>query len=389
MGSGDKRLGDYFNSRRERGEEGLPTLSVTLDNGLVPRDSLERKTDSNLSPAEHLLVRKGDIVYNMMRMWQGASGLAKHDALISPAYIVLTPKQNMDPHFAAYLFKSARMIYLFWAYSYGLTKDRLRLYFDDFSLIPVTIPPIEEQRRIAKILATWDRAIEATERLIENNKVQKKRLLKQLLSGAKRFSEFKETDWPVKKLGDIAQCFSGGTPPKNNSEYYGGDIPWIKSGEVNKRFIRDAEETITESGLSASSAKIVPSGTVLLAMYGATAGKLAVTEIEAAINQAILAILPTDSIERDFLFFALENEMNRVAKLVQGGQPNLNAGIIKNTKISLPVHLEQTKVAKVISAIESEIILNQRNLDLLKKEKIALMQQLLTGKRRVKVEGGG
>lgn len=169
------KLGKVFKSRRERGDAGLPTFSVTLNDGLILRDSLERKTETNLSPEEHLLVRKGDIAYNMMRMWQGASGLAPFDALVSPAYVVLKPTKEIDPVFASYFFKSARMIYLFWAYSYGLTGDRLRLYYPDFCLIPAAIPPIEEQRRIGEILTTWDKAIQTVDRLIRNSSEQKKR----------------------------------------------------------------------------------------------------------------------------------------------------------------------------------------------------------------------
>src|SRR5437870_8869401 len=91
------KLGSVFTSRREQGYSGLPTLSVTLNRGLVMRESLERKTETNLSPEEHLLVLKGDIAYNMMRMWQGASGLAHCDGLVSPAYVVVRPTEHIDP----------------------------------------------------------------------------------------------------------------------------------------------------------------------------------------------------------------------------------------------------------------------------------------------------
>ena len=141
---GSQRLGELFKSRREKGKPGLPTLSVTLNNGLVDRDSLGRKTDTSLADDEHLLVRKGDLVYNMMRMWQGASGLAEKDGSVSPAYVVLAPKAKIDARYATYLFKSQRMIYLFWAYSYGLTEDRLRLYYGDFQKIAVTVPSVHE-----------------------------------------------------------------------------------------------------------------------------------------------------------------------------------------------------------------------------------------------------
>jgi type I restriction enzyme S subunit len=178
---GSQRLGDFFKTRREKGMRGLPMLSVTLTEGLVDRDSLDRRTDSSLAAEEHLLVRKGDIVYNMMRMWQGASGLAEKDGLVSPAYVVLAPKQIIDPLYAAFLFKSHRLIYLFWAYSYGLTEDRLRLYYQDFAQIPVSVPAIAEQRKIAKVLSVWNRAIDCTDRLIANTKALRRAMLQRLL----------------------------------------------------------------------------------------------------------------------------------------------------------------------------------------------------------------
>jgi type I restriction enzyme, S subunit len=158
------RLGDYFSNRQEPGTDGLPVMSVTMNDSLVFRDDLDRRLESALRPDQHLLVKKGDIAYNMMRMWQGACGLAEADGIVSPAYVVLAPKPGIDSRFAYHWFKSARMIHLFWAYSHGLTEDRLRLYFDEFSEIPVAPPPLEKQRRISTILNSWDEAIHLAER---------------------------------------------------------------------------------------------------------------------------------------------------------------------------------------------------------------------------------
>src|SRR3569833_1381346 len=154
------KLGDYFTSRQEPGIVGLPVMSVTMNDSLVCRDDLERRMESTLRPDQHLLVRKGDIAYNMMRMWQGACGLAEADGIVSPAYVVLTPKPGIDSRFAYHWFKSARMIHLFWAYSHGLTEDRLRLYFDEFTEIPAEPPPLDKQKRIVAILHEWDQAID-------------------------------------------------------------------------------------------------------------------------------------------------------------------------------------------------------------------------------------
>ena len=245
--------------------------------------------------------------------------------------------------------------------------------------------PLPEQRKIAQILSTWDKAITTTERLLSNRQQQKNALMQRLLTGKQRFAGF-EGEWSQIFLGQVTDSFSGGTPSRSKSEYYGGNIPWIKSGEVNDRFISNVEESITQLGLDNSSAKIVPSNSILVAMYGATAGKVAINLINAAVNQAVLAIVPKENICLYFLFYFLEYQMDKTLRLVQGGQPNLNAGIIKDILINLPCLAEQQKIASVLSAADAEIATIQNQLDNLKLQKKALMQQLLTGKRRVKVD---
>jgi type I restriction enzyme S subunit len=256
---------------------------------------------------------------------------------------------------------------------------------NDLHAVKVGVPPLPEQRKIAQILSTWDKAITTTECLLTNRQQQKKALMQRLLTGKQRFAGF-EGEWSQIFLGQVTDSFSGGTPSRSKSEYYGGNIPWIKSGEVNDRFISNVEESITQLGLDNSSAKIVPSNSILVAMYGATAGKVAINLINAAVNQAVLAIVPKENICLYFLFYFLEYQMDKTLRLVQGGQPNLNAGIIKDILINLPCLAEQQKIASVLSAADAEITTIQNQLDNLKQQKKALMQQLLTGKRRVKVD---
>lgn len=202
MKTGHSKLGDYFVSSRAKGREGLPLMSVTLNNGLVVRDSLDRRTTTSLDPSEHLLVKEGDVAYNMMRVWQGALGRASSDGLVSPAYVVLRPRDGVDSKYAEYLFKTPRMIYLFWAYSYGLTKDRLRLYPNDFKKIPAKLPSYKMQRKVADIISTWDAAIEVTGRLAESSEARKRALMQKLMTGDLRLAGFHEK-WSEVKVGDI------------------------------------------------------------------------------------------------------------------------------------------------------------------------------------------
>ncbi|MFG0245394.1 MAG: restriction endonuclease subunit S [Phycisphaerales bacterium JB052] len=178
------KLGGLFSNRRESGRSGLPTLSVTIHDGLVARESLGRRIGDGLDAEEHLLVQPDDIAYNMMRMWQGASGRAHSLGNVSPAYVVLEPLDGVDSLFASYWFKSPRMVYLFWAYSYGLTGDRLRLYFKDFAMIPVQVPPtLDEQKSIAAILEDANREIRWLRQLRSNVSTERLGMMQKLLTG--------------------------------------------------------------------------------------------------------------------------------------------------------------------------------------------------------------
>src|SRR6266446_6523472 len=213
--SGHPRLGDFFSNRQEPGRPGLPVMSVTMNDSLVLRDDLDRRTESALRPDQHLLVRKGDIAYNMMRMWQGACGLAAADGIVSPAYVVLAPKSGIDSGFAYHWFKSDRMIHHFWAYSHGLTEDRLRLYFDEFAEIPVAPPPLVQQRRISAVLGRWDQAIETIERLIAAHKKQQA-VISKLLFEQPKSTKLNGNEWRLMTIGEAADCYSGGTPDRGD-----------------------------------------------------------------------------------------------------------------------------------------------------------------------------
>ncbi|MDP1899457.1 MAG: restriction endonuclease subunit S [Rubrivivax sp.] len=198
---GNCRLGDLFENRREKGRAELPVLSVTMDQGLVDRADLDRKQETSLEPSDHLLVRPGDIAYNMMRMWQGAFGLADRTGIVSPAYVVLKPRAGIDPGYASFLFRIPRMQYLLWAYSYGLTDDRLRLYYQDFAKIPVWVHARARQPEIAAVLAASHDRIALQRALLENSKRVRSALLDRLL---KPVGRGRRSKWKEYEFGEIA-----------------------------------------------------------------------------------------------------------------------------------------------------------------------------------------
>jgi type I restriction enzyme S subunit len=192
-------------------------------------------------------------------------------------------------------------------------------------------------------------------------------------------------DWETTALGDVTRTFSGGTPSRGHPEYFGGAIPWIKSGEVNRGVVLDTEESITEAGLAKSSAKYVEPETTLLCLYGATAGVIGVAGIRATINQAILAVAPAPrKLDSAYMRFALQEEMPRTLhRLTQGGQPNLSGKLVKQIVLRKPPLPEQRKIARILGAWD-EALAQLVALIAAKEERLkGLAQRLLTGEERL------
>lgn len=155
--------------------------------------------------------------------------------------------------------------------------------------------------------------------------------------------------WTIKTLGEIAQTTSGGTPSRKKLDYWNGNIKWLKSGELNDNYINEVEETITQSGLENSSAKIFSKGTLLIALYGATIGKLGILNLETSTNQAVCAIMPNKELETKYLFHFLFSIRNKIIKDAFGGaQSNISQTYLKQLKIPLPPLETQKQIVKLL-----------------------------------------
>jgi len=162
--------------------------------------------------------------------------------------------------------------------------------------------------------------------------------------------------WQLIKLGDVCKTTSGGTPNRSQTKYYEGNIPWVKSGELDKGLITDTEEKITEEAIKNSSAKIFPKGTLLIALYGATIGKLGFLGVDAATNQAVCGIYKNENIDSNYLFhFLFFNKPSIIKQSIGGAQPNISQGILKNLDIPLPPVVEQKEIVAKIEELFSEL----------------------------------
>ena len=173
-----------------------------------------------------------------------------------------------------------------------------------------------------------------------------------------RFKEF-QGEWEKCRLADVCSFFSGGTPSSSNKDFYGGNIPFIRSGELHKE---ETELFITQSGYENSSAKMVEVGDLLLAMYGATSGDVAISKIKGAINQAILCIRTKHN--NKFIESVWNKHVSKIlVKYLQGGQGNLSADIVKRLSFSLPSLAEQEKISHLMQLIDERITTQNKIID--------------------------
>lgn len=189
----------------------------------------------------------------------------------------------------------------------------------------------------------------------------------------KSFVFSKATVWKSIRLGDECVFFSGGTPKSTDGSYYGGSIPFIRSGEIHGE---KTELFLSEAGLQNSSAKMVSKGDLLIALYGATSGEVDISKIDGAINQAILCIRPYD-MSKQYLRYLLEDSKDDIINTyLQGGQGNLSAEIIKNLRVDIPDSTAQSSVVEFLSMIERRIEMSIAECEQIQAMKRSSLQQL-------------
>lgn len=191
--------------------------------------------------------------------------------------------------------------------------------------------------------------------------------------------------WGLPQIKDIASISSGSTPNRNNSEYWNGNIAWVTTGELSSGHVNHTSELITVKAVKETKMRIYPQGTLLMAMYGQgkTRGTVAILEIDAAVNQACAAITVKDG-KSKFLFYQLKNSYQDIRKLSNtGNQENLNADIIKTYQVPWAPDEEQERISTILTTQDKVIELKEKRLAEKQRQKKYLMQQLLTGKKRL------
>lgn len=378
--------------------------------GIKFYDGFSTKAD-HLSPGDLLfsvtdLTRAGDIVGSPLRVPDFGS---TKPALASMDCMRIEPIANRcNKRFLYHRLMLSDVRRQMVAYAAGSTV--LHLDTKKVPSITVRIPvDVNLQSRIADVLDGIDTAIEKTEALIAKYQQIKAGLMHDLFTrGVLPNGQLRPPreqapelyqgtaigwiprEWELKPLGQLCDMTSGGTPSRSIPAYWGGGIPWVKTGEINYEDISRTEEYITPKGLSASSAKVFPAGTIVMAMYGegVTRGRVAILAVPCSSNQACIGFSFGNQIHIKYMYHFFEHCYEELRDLSNdGSQKNLSSGLLKQFQIRFPASkAEQACIADQLSNLDRRIASEKKYLQNLCQQKLGLMHDLLTGKVPVKVE---
>ena len=388
-------------------KEGIPFLrSECVRNGSFSLVGSEKISTGAHTSMARSTVRGGDILMTITgyvgRSCRYPPDLPEANINQHIARIRVTDTARVDPSFVGWALQDPRQ-------KARLERDLTGLAYPQISLaqvqaIPLPVPRLPEQRRIAEILDTLDEAIRKTEQLIVKLKQVKQGLLHDLLTrgiddnGELRDplhqpDQFRESvlgrvprSWSVQALGENATVFNGSTPPRAMSSYWDGDVPWLSSGKVNDYIIRSASESISKEAVTATHLRLVPRGAVVVGLVGEgkTRGMSARLELEATINQNLAAIVPRNHLRGVYLHLFLVHHYEALRGGGRGSnQDALNCDLIRHFCVAVPPPQEQVRIEQILLAIEARIDGEAATTDKLSLLKIGLMKDLLSGRIQV------
>jgi type I restriction enzyme, S subunit len=317
---------------------------------------------------------KGDVLFGKLRPYLRKFLFADFNGVCTTEIWVLKSEKETSNRFLFHLVQSEKIVE---AANLSTGTKMPRAEWKTVSETKIPIPTFTEQAAIANALSDADALIRSLEKLIA-----KKRNIKQ---GAMQKLLQPKEGWEVRKLGEVADMYSGGTPLTSISSYYNGNIPWVVIADITKagKYISETEKTISHEGVSNSSAKLFKKGVLLFAMY-ASIGKTTIALMDTTCNQAILGIEPK-SIDKEYLYYFLSfNERHFITMGQTGTQSNLSKDMVQKLEIPIPKSkVEQTRIATILSDMDAEINTLETKLEKYKKVKLGMMQNLLTGKIRL------
>ena len=351
----------------------------------ITKDKIPFITDGSIEKYKPNLLENGDVVFadaaedETVGKAVEINGISDEYVVAGLHTIVARPKEKMAKYFSGYYINAdvyqRQLLRLMQGTKVSsISKGNLK------KTIVAYPKNLAEQQKIGSFFKQLDNAIALHQRKLSLLEQLKQTYLQVMFPQGQdsipilRFAGHSEP-WEQHKLGEISESYSGGTPSVAIQSYYGGSIPFIRSAEINSK---NTELYLTEEGLNNSSAKLVDVGDILYALYGATSGEVRISQINGAINQAILAIKPKIEYDSNFIMQWLRRQkMSIISTYLQGGQGNLSGSIVKDLALYAPTKQEeQTKIGSFFKQLDDTIALHQEKIAHLKVLKSTLLNKM-------------
>lgn len=375
------KLGECFTERTERSAKG-ELIAVTINSGVVRAADLDRRSNASEDKSNYKVVKKNDIAYNTMRMWQGASGCSQYDGILSPAYTVVTPCDGIDSVFFSYMFKRSDLIHAFQTHSQGLTSDTWNLKFPSFSEVAVSVPSYEEQQKIGTFFENLDNLISLRQRKLDDTKLLKQAMLQKMFpkdgedTPVIRFPGFTDA-WEQCKLGDLYMERN----EKGNSSLPILSVS-IHSGISDEELDADDLGKVVRRSEDKTKYKKVYAGDLVFNMMRAWQGAIGVTKSVGMVSPAYITAVPNNELTPMFMDTYLRkpdivSQIDNLSYGITDFRKRLYWDSFVKVQCYIPIIEEQKKISNFFQELDDLITLHQRELDDLKQLKQALLQQML------------
>ena len=355
----------------------MELLSVTMNDGVKPRSEIEGKDNSSEDKSNYKIVRKGDMVYNSMRMWQGANGISPCDGIVSPAYTVLMPKQEINNGYFAALFKSANLINEFRKNSQGMTSDTWNLKYPQIETIKIQIPSVSEQGKVAELFGVLDARIVAQAQMIEALKKYKRGVVRTLLSP--KHCSIKNVKWTTSRIGDIGTFIKGAPLSKADISLEG--TPFILYGELYTTYSEVISNVVRKTQASVDKQYYSQIGDVIIPTSGETPEEISTAScvmLPDIILAGDLNIYRCTQVDGRIMSYILNHVVNdRIARIAQGKSiVHVQAAEISKIEVTYPDPFSQKAIIAILAAISDRIDQSNAELRLLHELRKALLQKL-------------
>ena len=364
------RIGDIYAERSQRGASDMELLSVTMNDGVMPRSEIEGKDNSSEDKSNYKVVLTGDMVYNSMRMWQGANGIAPCDGIVSPAYTVLMPKIPISNGYFAALFKSTNLINEFRKNSQGMTSDTWNLKYPQIETIKVCIPTLSEQERIADMLGTLEQRIAKQAQLVDSLKKYKRGAIDGLLSRKLHFQT--TSSWREVKISEL---FS----PISEKGYVNLTVLTIVQG-VGTQPRESVERRISYDKSNTNTYKRVLENDFILHLRSFEGG-LEIANSEGIVSPAYTILRTKEQIIPLFYYvyfrsyWFISNKLRIAVEGIRDGK-SINMETFWNIVVPYPPIEEQKHIAEYLLCLDTKLKKAEAILDRLKAIKKGFSQQL-------------